>query len=153
MLMGALGILVAVLCWLAWIIFTYVLQFIREKIDDYNIGKRAKAHARRREEQIENAPKTVVKILKKIGGAANHVFEGLTRSGGWQEREFGGERRGLLQDAEWEPRRFGYHEGTIYRDIDGDGTSESTGSGNTTVKHRDDCVGQCGLPRRRSVEV
>lgn len=49
-LMGALGILVALLCWLAWIIFTYVFQYVREKIDDYNIGKRAKAHARRREE-------------------------------------------------------------------------------------------------------
>lgn len=129
-------------------------------MDDLNIGRRARARAHRREEEIDNAPKTLHKIVGTIGGAAKHLFEGLTRSGGWSEREHG-ERRGLLQQVEREARQYGYHEGTVYdttRYVDGDGTSESTGSSaKAPVVHRDDCggqqCGQSGQARKRSIEV
>ncbi|KUJ15452.1 uncharacterized protein LY89DRAFT_670921 [Mollisia scopiformis] len=159
-LMGALGILVALLCWIGWIIFTYVFQFVKDKIDDFNVGKRTRARVYRREQEIEDTPRKLGKAVNTVATAAKHLFEGLTRSGGWRDRE-GGERRGLLQEVEREARQYGYHEGTLYEDrtryVDGDGTSESTGSAKTTVTHRDDCGGQqcgeSGQPRKRSIEV
>lgn len=165
-LIGALGIMVALLAWLGWIIFTFVFQFIRDKIDDFNVRKRIRSNARRREHEIEDLPKMAltagIKVAKGVGTVAKGFFDALTRNEDWRNRE-GGQRRGLLNDGvneeggEGKPRRYGYYEGTVYQERErygaGDGTSESTGSGKTTVVHRDDCGGQCSETRKRTVEV
>lgn len=161
-LIGTLGIMVALLAWLGWIIFIFVFQFVRDKIDDFNVGKRIRSKARRREREVENLPNEALeiggKVAKGVGTVAKSFFDALTRNENPRDRK-GGERRGLLNDGvnEEEPSSYGYYEGTVYQERGrygvGDGTSESTGSGRTTVVHRDDCAGHCGETRKRSVEV
>ncbi|KAE8452487.1 hypothetical protein EG329_000389 [Mollisiaceae sp. DMI_Dod_QoI] len=134
-LIGVIGILIALLCWLGWIVFNYAFRFIKEKIDCH-IGKRVRFHDRRREQEIEHATRFFGKVEKGIGKGVKGLWDGLTKNEAWMKREFG-ERSALLRenlnvhDGAGESRRYGYHEGMVFNDqergmyMDGDGTSEN----------------------------
>lgn len=138
-----------------------MLRRIKEKIDDYDIGKGVGDRDRTDPELLKHTPNASGKVANVLGTGARRLFEGLTRTGGWTDRE-GGERIGLLHEQERERREseartFEYNEGLIspgrYMNEDGDVAGESTGTEKIAVVHREDCIGQCGQARKRSIDV
>jgi hypothetical protein len=137
----------------------YCISFVSEKRDKFAYRK-----IRRRDEErdVENADEGTtfsrgnldfVGLGKASLGALRGALKGML----WREHsEHEGEKRTLL-GGHGTAGRYGYHEGLFYRDQERmvDGTSESVSTGHTTtIVHRDDCEGQCGLKsRRQSGEV
>ncbi|KAG4431345.1 hypothetical protein IFR05_013177 [Cadophora sp. M221] len=163
-LIFALGILVALVSWLVWIMLEFCITFVREKVDDMDIGKKF----RRDRERAEETPRRAINaglVLGKMG------LGGLAEIGG---RVFGGRRegeegRGLLGAGVegngqarggygiFDARQvYGYHEGMLYPSGSGqdrlkytDGMSESSGCVGPLHGHREECVGECTLQTRR----
>ncbi|CZT02463.1 uncharacterized protein RCO7_06284 [Rhynchosporium graminicola] len=169
-LLFALGILVAVVSWLVWIMVEFCITFVNEKVDEMDIRKRFRDDRHRAEERTKKAGKAGV-VLGKMG------LGGLAEIGGRifgrKEIEAKGERRrkheewrGLLDEGRERLERggygdfderhgYGYHEGVMYPSNSGniiryaDGTSESSGCVGPMHGHREECVGDCTLQTRR----
>ncbi|PVH78173.1 hypothetical protein DL98DRAFT_656247 [Cadophora sp. DSE1049] len=175
-LIFALGVLVALVSWLAWIMLEFCITFVKEKVDDMDLGKRM----RRDRYRAEQVPKRVVDKgvvfgrmglggLAEIGG---RIFGGRGIRDGENGHEGHGEGceegRGLLSAERegngarcgygiFEGRQgYGYHEGMMYPSSTGqdrlkyaDGASESSGCVGPLHGHREECVGECTLQTRR----
>ncbi|KAH7409153.1 hypothetical protein BKA64DRAFT_664262 [Cadophora sp. MPI-SDFR-AT-0126] len=173
-LIFALGILVALVSWLVWIMLEFCITFVKEKVDDMDLGKRM----RKDRHKAEQVPKRIVDKgvvfgrmglggLKDIGGI---IFGGrmVGENGHGRHREGCEEGRGLLGAGQegngarcgygiFDGRQgYGYHEGMLYPSSSGqdrlkyaDGTSESSGCVGPLHGHREDCIGDCTLQTRR----
>ena len=145
----------------------FCITFVKEKVDDMDLGKRLRNDRHR----VEETPR---RALDKGVWVGKMGLGGLTEIGG---RIFGGrreegERGGLLganREGEGESagggyggadgrQGYGYYEGMLYPSASGqdrlkytDGQSESSGCAGPLHGHREDCVGECTVqPRRRS---
>lgn len=148
----------------------FCITFVKEKVDDMDIGKRM----RRDRHRAEEAPRRAVHagaVLGKMGlgglvDIGGKIFGGRpAREEGWGN--VGEEERGLLGGEEEEGRArgyggsdgrmgYGYHEGMLYpsgsgqdRLKYGDGMSESSGCVGPLHGHKEECVGECTLQTRR----
>ncbi|KAL2068763.1 hypothetical protein VTL71DRAFT_15101 [Oculimacula yallundae] len=164
----ALGILVALVSWLVWILVEFCITFVKEKVDDMDVGKRLRDDRHRAEETPKKAIKTGL-VLGRMG------LGGLAEIGG---RIFGKKDEGRRLDEEWrgllggegegvesggygvfdERQGYGYHEGMIYPTSSSsapnkmkyaDGASESSGCVGPMYGHREECVGDCTMQTRR----
>ncbi|KAH7336462.1 hypothetical protein BKA65DRAFT_538576 [Rhexocercosporidium sp. MPI-PUGE-AT-0058] len=162
-LIFALGILVALVSWLVWIMLEFCITFVREKVDDLDLGKRM----RRDRQRVEETPRRAVHagvVLGKmgLGGLAvvgGRIFGGRSEREGQRGHQEGDEGRGLLGASGEEQRGgygifdarqgYGYYEGMLYPSGSGqdrlkytDGQSESSGCVGPLHGHREECVGQ-----------
>ncbi|KAK0109644.1 hypothetical protein ONS95_002325 [Cadophora gregata] len=173
-LIFALGVLVALVSWLVWIMVEFCITFVKEKVDDMDFGKRM----RRDRHRAEQAPKKaldagVVFTRMGLGGLAEiggRIFGGRRNGENGHEGHGEGceEGRGLLgEEREGNGARcgygifdgrqgYGYHEGMLYPSGTGpdrlkyaDGASESSGCVGPLHGHREECVGECTLQTRR----
>jgi len=153
LLLVAIITLFALVIWLAWMAIRRCIKFTREKMDDLDVGKRAKKDVKK----VEEAPKKIFKFGVDVGRAAKGFIGGFIR-GEQSGREREGERRGLLRDnwngervVEGWPRGV-YIQGYGYdRERYGDGTNDDTSTKHTSVSVAYDCDEQDAVvPRRRS---
>jgi hypothetical protein len=155
LLLLAILALLALVIWLAWIALSHCVKFIRGKMDDLDVGQQTKKNVKRAEE----APKKAFQFGIDVGRTAMGFFDGFRRGERGEERRGRqAERRGLLRHDTYEERvvagipRGVYIQGYGYdRERCGDGTNDvsSPRSRSVSVRHREDCDGQCGLKGRR----
>ncbi|KAH6711211.1 hypothetical protein BKA61DRAFT_738047 [Leptodontidium sp. MPI-SDFR-AT-0119] len=173
-LVFALGILVALVSWLVWIMLEFCITFVKEKVDDIDLGGKFRLHRQRAEEAPRRAVSAGLVLGKMgLGGLAEiggRVFGGR-REGEGHGNHGEGEGRGLLGASGEEEGHgyarggygifdarpvYGYHEGMLYPSSSGqdrlkytDGMSESSGCVGPLHGHKEECVGECTLQTRR----
>ncbi|OWP07369.1 hypothetical protein B2J93_6148 [Marssonina coronariae] len=155
-LLFVLGILIALVCWLAWTMLEYCLTFAKEKTGDMETGKRMP-----RDQLVASRRNGISERMASMGlGSVVDAVDAIFGRG-----ENGSDRR-LLSDREGgegyraSEQAYGYREPSIYPSSLGqdrigyaDGMSESSGCVGPLHGHKEDCVGDCTLqPRRRSRE-
>ncbi len=149
----------------------HCVTFVREKLDDYDLGKRLRGDRHR----AEQMPKRAFEVSKKLGnfgiGGLVSVREAIFGKGDGARPGEGEEHRGLLGLGRGGEQnngrgygiyegRYGYYEGMLYPSSFGvghdgsrpefaDGMSESSGCVGPVHGHQEECVGECTLQTRR----
>ncbi|KAJ5035507.1 uncharacterized protein L3040_007974 [Drepanopeziza brunnea f. sp. 'multigermtubi'] len=154
-LLLALSILVALVCWLLWLMLEYCLAFAREQLNDLAVGRRARQDRYRGEQARPGKRFSLSESMEKMGlGNVAEIAGAIFGSGE------GGNSKKLLDDrGAGGYSEYGYRGGVVHPSnhaggeerptYSTDATSESSGCAGPMHGHREECVGECTLQTRR----